>query len=881
MADDPNKTDYNTAVFTKLSQLQKVVEYLNFHLEEHIFQVAELQKRYEREEDRIINDAQVSIESIYASLKVRSTGAIKQINEDFVKKTNELKSEMREISTKLSGETNSSLKNVFADLEYYKSLLRRISREMRKEINFFKDDSKIDPMDVQKKLNLMIKRHNDNLKTHDEESQRKQNLLEEQSEIAMKEVDAKYKGIIADYHRKLRPPPAVRNKIVFSLKEMKAEIFELRNVINKMRSNAKKLSSTNFTHNSLKSKEIADEIALENKEFVGKLEKAKNILQDSIYELKANLNIAVENRNEQNRLHEIEIDKLNEELRDTNPVQLFQKKITMEEDKIEKKLQQIEKQIIEIKDLNALHEKEKSELKEKFEVDKNHENEEFLQKRIELEKQIQLQNLYYEKIREKESLQNFKQKLSSQPKTIKMDLSMKVDSSEIKALFKKEYVKAQIEKKTSISTIFNELDQEFEQFKDGKKDEYEAQMALITKEYNDNNIVEKVSHQYEELLLSLERQFEEIEVPDKNAIESVADLKSKQLEVQNNIKESRQELITNFEDQIREEDKRFRNSPFFADDKDFKSVLLEEQTKNRQRITYLNEKISCLETNLEKLNVSNNINNSQIEDNSLKTMKDDCKFKIKRALQQSVDASKDIIGQISETQSYYAKLIFDEKSENTKEPIEKQGQIERLTQELQLKKEINERNYESAKQTYERKQKFIKNSYNKDIRHLKTQIRTLKSLMDEDEKHHNIEFERNQISFNKLIAQHESEFFNSIPSKLSDNSLEFNNKISQLQRERDAKKRMFENKNGMREKERIEIDKLEIELCDKSKELATLGKELVIAREQSMRKVSEPKPIMNPMSLSGKVVSKRAATSVEIKRPPNLSHSTGKMLNFK
>ena len=126
MAESPSLINAKSALCTKLSQLEKVVEYLNFHIEEHYFQIEELQKRYEKEEDRIAYDMQAEIESIYSGLGVERTDMVKKIDSDFKNQINDLKTNMNQMQKKAVDETKKSIKSITIELESCQGKLKRI-----------------------------------------------------------------------------------------------------------------------------------------------------------------------------------------------------------------------------------------------------------------------------------------------------------------------------------------------------------------------------------------------------------------------------------------------------------------------------------------------------------------------------------------------------------------------------------------------------------------------------------------------------------------------------------------------------------------------------------------------------------------------------------
>lgn len=901
MAESASLTNAQSGLCTKLSQLQKVVEYLNFHIEEHYFQIDEIQKRFEKEEDIIVNETQSEIESIYSSLNVEQTDIIKKIDNDFKAQTNDLKSEMKQFQTKIMDETKNSIKDISSDIDHYHGKIKRITKEMKREIAFLQDNSKVDPMNVQKKLRDLVDSHKMTLDAHDKESQRKQKLFEEQALSSQDEITKKYSKTINELKRKLRPPPQIRNQIIQSLRAIKKELFNMRNESNKVRSEAKKLATITFSSKLPEIYEVTNEMKKENEQFIENYEKLKTLLQDTIFQIKGEKNIYLEKlRNFRVNLAN-EINALNEELIcASDPVYLEKKKLKMEEEEIENHIKNLQKQIDEIKDLNSLHEKEKNDLKMEFEDDIKFENDLFEERKKIVIDQIETQKVYQEKQKEKENLLQYKKSLTlNQPSITIGQISVKTEIGEIETLFNKEYSKAKIDQKDSISKYFLECDAELNRRKEETKDEYEKKMASITNEYKDNDVVKKVSQQYEELLLSLQSQLIKSENNDKNEEETEEELKKLQAKFLAKINQERSDLIQNFEKLMQEEDQRFHNSPAFLDDTDYTDLLLEEKNKKKDFLSKYDDEIKLLEEEKDKIEESITL------DENLKKVKEDSQFQIKCALQQKTDASKSLIAQISACSEKYSNLIHEESTTTTSSSsLPFQISYDKLNQEIQLNRENNERQINIEKKIFERKSKSIKSTYSKTSKKVKNEISILKNSMQENEKQFDIEKQHRQSDFEMKIIQVEKDIVSQKPiSTPTQLFIEYDNKINLLQRERDRKMRLYNNsvsKNGvklMRDQERDEIDRLEIELYDKTKQLAELGKDLVIAREISLKEKEnngvdiklnkednlawQRRNVSTSLSITTKPNGrKQINSSVEIKRP-NMSRTTGQILNFK
>lgn len=909
--EENTEDSFQTASNMKIAKLVQCCIYVDTELAEHEFQMQELQKRYEAAEDRITNETQSEIDSLYKNIKLRCGDVIENINSEFIQKAEDLKAQLAKFRTKLIEKTNAKVKKIHNEVEHQKSSLHKLKKELRKEINFLqRADQKTDSDDIQDKILILLEKHRIAIETHDKESQRKQLLFEQKSEENHINLENSYVNTVNELREKLRPPPQLRNQIVRSLKNMRTSISNLRNEIGKIRGTAKKLAVTNFSINSQKSREIIEAMKKENEDYQKKYVELQTKLQDDIFKYRAEEeNLRKEQHSLKNKLT-LEFSPYEEELKCIrDPTYSAQKRNKRQREEIERNIESLQIQVNEIKNLNEIHEKEINELKNSFEKEIEEENCRFRKRKTDLEEKVKKENLITEKLKEKEELQREKNQLllsndSLMPNFPKF--SIKTEMNEVENLLNREYAKALDDKKAAISNYFSMCDSEIDEQKEKNKKDFEIKMALIIHEYKNDNVLEDVSKSYEDLFASYQKQLDSIEDvkhSNDNDLSKVSEyeiLKRQKADLVEKTKHNSSELTVKFENLIFEENERFQSLDFFEGEFDFQFHLDYEIQNKKTILDPLNKQIAELEKHLNAINQANQL------DESLLAMKTDSQYSIKHALQMKNEASKELIGQISEESQKYSVLKNQE--------IEKAGALpqpvfDSKIKKMNHKKENSLQNHKKdmlhEKSSYSKKQKEILTRYSSQVKDLNTSISSLRNSITEDDKRFNIEHQQTQIEYNKKLNESKSQLLDTIPETKNGPSFSsYDNQIILLTRDRDRKKQLFQNANlKMRDQEREIIDKLEMELCAKSKELAQLGKDLVIQRELVLKKEKElenldnnegganqtevAKPLLparrggaiTSLNLTTKPKTRKLTSSVEIKRP-NMANS-GRILNFK
>lgn len=194
MKSDLEIARYNTS--KKLSQLNKVIQYLSYHLQDRIYQVVYFKKKYEEQEMEIINGIDDKIRPIFENLNESRIEIEEQTNKFYQNKLStmraaldaRLKAATNEVQTKMS-EVEKEIGNSFTTLEI-------INSSLEEQLSILKDKSKFDVTSLKIKITQMTKDHQFEMKKRDGESRRKIKSVEDEFQKKVKELELQHKDEI-------------------------------------------------------------------------------------------------------------------------------------------------------------------------------------------------------------------------------------------------------------------------------------------------------------------------------------------------------------------------------------------------------------------------------------------------------------------------------------------------------------------------------------------------------------------------------------------------------------------------------------------------------------------------------------------------------------
>ena len=177
----------------KLIQLHKVTEYVSFHLEEHVFQMETLRRRYESAEDAILDGAEKEMALFNDNSKLNDKELIDAAQKDFDRTVNAMKAEIAQAKQSAVEQITRAHKRLKHAIHTSKKEIAQIESNLANQVAFLSNDANFRPDNISEKEAQANAEFQEAIRIHDEESVRKEKLFEEQSKQREEEITKDYR----------------------------------------------------------------------------------------------------------------------------------------------------------------------------------------------------------------------------------------------------------------------------------------------------------------------------------------------------------------------------------------------------------------------------------------------------------------------------------------------------------------------------------------------------------------------------------------------------------------------------------------------------------------------------------------------------------------
>lgn len=246
--------DLRRPLFRKLVQLHKVIEYLSFHLEEHIHEVEETRKRYDAAEDELLREVQERFEDVKAKHDIGKNHIENDAAKQFQRQIYEMQTELAECRTKELAKLDGTRKTLENLAETVKLTINEINSGLERQFEFLRNDSNFRPDAEAIERDRKFK---EALRVHDEESMRKEKLLTKQTEEKEHQLRVGYLRTVMDLRSQLRLPKPFRKRIQILTERMNERISAMTEELERER---KIFASNIFTEMRMKARNDAQEL---------------------------------------------------------------------------------------------------------------------------------------------------------------------------------------------------------------------------------------------------------------------------------------------------------------------------------------------------------------------------------------------------------------------------------------------------------------------------------------------------------------------------------------------------------------------------------------------------------------------------------------------
>ena len=224
--------DLRRPLFRKLVQLHKVIEYLSFHLEEHIHEVEETRKRYDAAEDELAREVQERFEAVKAKHDIGKNHTENDAAQQFQRQISEMQSELAQCRTRQLAKLDDTRKSLETLSETAKLTIDEINSGLERQFEFLRNDSNFRPDAEAIERERKFK---ETLRVHDEESMRKEKLFTKQTEENEHQLRVGYLRTVMDLRSQLRLPKPFRKRIQILTGRMNERISAMKEELEKER----------------------------------------------------------------------------------------------------------------------------------------------------------------------------------------------------------------------------------------------------------------------------------------------------------------------------------------------------------------------------------------------------------------------------------------------------------------------------------------------------------------------------------------------------------------------------------------------------------------------------------------------------------------------
>lgn len=815
----------------KIAQLNKVVEYLIFHLEEEAYQRNVLRQRYEDTIQNIITETASQVKTLY-KVSTPSVDGLEELRIKFNEDTAAIKKELSNIQKQHEKDFLQFDRKISGTVGMMNGEIMRIMRECKRQIDFFSDDRNLDPNNNKADLRKLSQAHQAAIDAHDAESKRKQEIFEKTSNELFKQMTDQHNKKISDMWKRYKPNvdfmntfgkhvPQIRDNLKAYTHQMMINRVEVISLLREMKKNC------GVYHQ--RKEAIIDEM----KDIRRQTEQGEADHQKELDELDEALNNELEKKKKQERDHELIILAFNDR------------------DSFRRQLQE-----------------EIDELKGKFKIEIQKENEKFEELKEELQLQIADAKKKPEAIQQIAKLQKEKKKLNQPIPDFKLP-DMTSEIAEVLDEYDREYNEAKTKAQQVIDDIDIDQKEKYASLKTELKSRRQPALDKIHQEYESREFYEKLTKDYMGLNRSLHEHFEKMVIPDRDRIaKEYHDSYQARQKLKTDVDVEKTKLIYTFEDEESHENARHAQVIARIAEEEPRKSIDDIIRENCNFLDTLSKEIAGLEAEYRIITPEN-------DDVEISKARNLANHRLKEAQQQTTEQIKSLISQIAIAQEEYATALHEERSSQNKaqiefqaastllksriKPIQSSCQAERTRLEKEIQNTIKESNLKADKVCSD----LQKEIYNQRIEN------------SDLEKTLGFELDMNAAKLCQFIEKEQQLREQGQPK--ADPALD--TKIANAIRQRDRAMQAV-NTAQSRPKEKKEIDNLEYQLSLKTSEFEELNTELENCQKSGKKKgkgsKSSKAATMKGQSLTTRSISsKRAITSVLPKsKLPKLSAST-------
>ena len=822
MSDEAQNT--KNTLLTKLSQLNKVIEYLSFHLEEHIFQAETLRRRYETAEDEILQNTEKRMSALPGSFELQAS-LVESVQKSFDQQVTEMKSELSRAKQSVILQVTHAHKRLKHAIHTSKKEISNLEASIADQVAFLSNDANFKPDTISEKEAQANAEFQEAIRIHDEESARKEKLLEEQTKNREAELTSDYQDILASIRRKMKPSKSFLAHFEQRNLDLRARTKSLEGEGQYCLMEIKRTSPVQFVQMKKQAKKMTDEMKQMNAEILAVKHKfdEKAAIENKKFE--ETIKSLTEQKNNNARKHQLQIVELRDELKEYDPVEKVKRETEAERETITAKLSKMETDVKLYKDFAQVNQKNlaaASQYEEELEQIRQKVAAECLMEQRTLRTLV---NAAKELDDSAKLLKKLKIPRPQEPITIQVPPSFEKEKTELAEMQQLRYNKGCKKKKSEIAELQKELDAQLEEQKKSCDVRTREVVGEVETDVPEDAFSKRMNEQYEAMLHELEAEYngiEEFVKPEEIDIEPVRERLAK---VKEDVARKREEVNESFQRMIKEEEDRFNRREVTDTVAESKSLIEEQNRKNEKVLTDLDIELATLEGDWRKL--------SESRDRSLVNSANDYLKSMRQTARQNARERREIREQINEANEKNTTILEQHINEHHEAAAAHASQMEELRLAIrEIHKKANEEELAMVK-SYQAKKNALIQQNKVEFERVNREMTTLRQDMEKGDQNLNWLLKEDQLKYEAIFNTMESEI--AMHKRKAENANDFAMKIERLTAARDRAKSRFE-EAGARDKERIEIDTLEGLMAQRNLELSKLRRELLRAKKSDKEK---------------------------------------------
>jgi hypothetical protein len=777
----------------KLIQLNKVIEFLTFHLEERQFQVETMIQRYGNLEGELVDESEKELARIRSNPAAAALS--RQMLDDFDRDYHRFRHELARARADTMSVLQGQERKIRGSLEILKGELIQVQRKLRRQSQSLEEDVTFDSTNVAGKIAEEKQKFRAAVTAYDAESSRRRKLYEDSIVTKETKISADYHAHILECTRSLRPSPAVKEAFLRGMSELRSRFPPLKGDVQYCRTLIKKLNLNIFTGMKRRGQRIVSDMKALSRDREAEVQATRERNETAIAASERSLAEVVTQCTARKEALETELQRCKDELRKYDPFEMEKARLAHHATLVNQRLDKIQGKLTKIQQFVADKEKWTAEIDNTKRAQKD-------------EKEVFIREfqVMFQKVQVSGQLRKLEQTIADLTAEMQRDelaeipKAFEAEQAELQRLIDKQIKDAENDAQNSIRAAQEECEGEFEAREASQQATIDEDLRKEERDFQDRVDTGRHKVHFSQVYGQLEEELEGIEIP---VIDSSLDLdpfKEQLSRKQMEIGRRRTLVMEELERKVIEEMHRFRGLavPETA-----------EATISRDPVAEVDEKIERLQGECKTL----------FSERRLIVAIENAQKTLMEAREASLNDQRALLKQIADQHKSNSQAVHGEREREALRLKSFHARLDEARGRLHELHKANIREEKSLNSSHSERMNRLAVDTGAQVRALQAQVaRCTKELATQEEKSERERQEddvRFETVFQSLIDQ--------LDQKTDLKGIQ--KRLLQQQKERNLA-RLRAEQAQQRDQERLEIDRLEGVLAEATEKLAALRRGL-------------------------------------------------------